>query len=136
MDTLSAKQRSELMARVRGRDTRPERIVRSVLADLGYRFRLQPQDVFGRPDIVMRSRHVAIFVHGCFWHRHSCRNGNRTPKSRVAFWRKKLEGNAARDKRVVARLRRDGWRVLTVWECQLRNLQRLAKRLDRFLESE
>jgi DNA mismatch endonuclease (patch repair protein) len=134
MDTLSPKERSERMARVRGRNTDPERTVRSVLFSLGYRFRLHGADVPGRPDIVLRSRRCVILVHGCFWHRHACPNGRRMPKSRVAFWRAKLDGNAARDKRTRARLRRDGWRVLVVWECQLRDLDKLAARLRAFLD--
>lgn len=88
----------------------------------------------GRPDIVLRSRRAVIFVHGCFWHRHGCRNGRRLPKSRVAFWRAKLEDNAARDTRTRARLSRDGWRVLVVWECQLRDVDKLAARLRAFLD--
>jgi DNA mismatch endonuclease (patch repair protein) len=134
MDTLSPKDRSERMARVRGRNTGPERTVRSVLFSLGYRFRLHGADLPGRPDIVLRSRRSVIFVHGCFWHRHGCPNGRRMPKSRVAFWRTKLDGNAARDKRTRARLRRDGWRVLVVWECQLRDVDELTARLRAFLD--
>ena len=121
------------MARVRGRNTGPERTVRSVLFSLGYRFRLHAVGLPGRPDIVLRSRRCVIFVHGCFWHRHFCRNGQRLPKSRVAFWRVKLEGNAARDKRTRAIFRREGWRVLVVWECQLRDVDKLAARLRAFL---
>lgn len=134
MDTLSPRDRSERMARVRGRNTGPERTVRSVLFSLGYRFRLHVAGLPGRPDIVLRSRRCVIFVHGCFWHRHACRNGHRMPKSRVAFWRAKLEGNAERDKRTRARLRRLGWRVLVVWECQLRDVDKLASRLSAFLD--
>lgn len=133
MDTLSPKDRSERMARVRGQNTGPERAVRSVLFSMGYRYRLHGADLPGRPDIVLRSRRCAIFVHGCFWHRHACRNGRRLPKSRAAFWRAKLEGNAARDRRLRARLRRGGWRVLVLWECQLRDADKLAARLRAFL---
>lgn len=135
MDTLSPTERSERMARVRGQNTGPERTVRSVLFSMGYRFRLHDAWLPGRPDIVLRSRRSVIFVHGCFWHRHSCRNGRRLPKSRVGFWRAKLEGNAARDKETRARLRRIGWRVLVVWECQIRDEARLRVRLRKFLEN-
>jgi DNA mismatch endonuclease (patch repair protein) len=133
MDTLSPKERSERMARVRGRNTGPERTVRSVLFSLGYRFRLHAPDLPGRPDIVLSSRQSVIFVHGCFWHRHNCRNGRRLPKSRVAFWQAKLESNSERDRRNRDRLRRAGWRVLVVWECQLRDNARLIQRLNQFL---
>jgi DNA mismatch endonuclease (patch repair protein) len=122
------------MARVRGRDTGPERTVRSVRFSLRYRFRLHGADLPGRPDIVLRSRRCVIFVHGCSWHRHECRNGRRMPKSRAAFWRAKLEGNAERDKRTRARLRRLGWRVPVVWERQLRDVDKLAARLRAFLD--
>lgn len=122
------------MARARGRNTGPERTVRSVLFSLGYRFRLHGADLPGRPDIVLRSRRCVIFVHGCFWHRHACRNGRRLPKSRVTFRRVKLEGNAARDKRTRARLRREGWRALIVWECQLHDIPKLVARLRAYLD--
>ncbi len=123
------------MSRVRGQNTVPERTVRSVLFSLGYRYRLHARDLPGHPDIVLRSRRAVIFVHGCFWHRHRCPNGQRTPKSRTDFWHAKLEGNAIRDKRTQWRLRREGWRVLVVWECQLGDRDKLAKKLHRFLEA-
>lgn len=120
------------MSRIRGRDTRPEWIVRRALHAAGLRYRLQARDLPGRPDIVFRSRRVAIFVHGCFWHRHddpACRL-TRTPKSRVAFWEEKFATNQARDVRNVAALRAAGWTVLTVWECQLRALGELDALID------
>lgn len=109
------------MSRVRGRDTRPEWIVRRALHAAGLRYRLQARDLPGRPDIVFRSRRLAIFVHGCFWHRHddpACRL-TRTPKSRIAFWEEKFAANKARDERNLAALSAAGWTVLTVWECHL-----------------
>ena len=134
MDTLTPKQRSERMSRVRGRNTGPELVVRSVLHCLGYRFRLHGRDIPGSPDIVFRSRRSVILVHGCFWHRHACFNGRRLPKSRLSFWRPKLEGNKRRDAAIRSRLRRAGWRVLVVWECQTRDRSRLAERLATFLD--
>lgn len=111
------------MSRVKGRDTRPEWSVRRALHAAGLRYRLQARDLPGRPDIVFRSRGIAIFVHGCFWHRHddpNCRL-TRTPKSRVSFWETKFADNEARDARNKAELEAAGWTVLTIWECELRD---------------
>lgn len=133
MDSLNPQQRSERMRRVKGRDTGPERAVRDALRTLGVRFAAHAADIPGKPDMVLRSRQVVVFVHGCFWHRHSCRNGQRLPKSRLDFWGPKLEGNRLRDSRTRRRLRAEGWRVLVVWECQTRNAERLRTRLAAFL---
>lgn len=135
-DTLSPALRSERMGRVRGRDTKPELVVRRLLHGMGYRYRLQAKDLPGRPDIVFRKRRRAIFVHGCFWHRHAdpaCRLA-RLPKSRLDFWLPKLEGNAKRDAANVERLEAMGWNVLVVWECELRDREQLGNRLRRFVE--
>jgi DNA mismatch endonuclease (patch repair protein) len=116
------------MAKVRGRDTKPEMRVRQALHAAGLRFRLQARDLPGRPDIVFRSRRLAIFVHGCFWHRHNdptCKLA-RTPKSRLAFWEPKFAANIARDERNMAALRDMGWTVLVVWECELTNSDTIA----------
>ncbi len=113
--------RSAQMARVRNRDTKPEIKVRRALHAAGLRFRLQARDLPGRPDIVFRSRRIAIFVHGCFWHRHpdpACKL-TRTPKSRLEFWEPKFQSNVARDERDQAALRALGWTVLVLWECDL-----------------
>lgn len=115
--------RSAQMALVRGRDTKPEMRVRRALHAAGMRFRLHDQKLPGRPDMVLPSRRIAIFVHGCFWHRHpdpTCKLA-RTPKSRLDFWIPKLEGNRERDLRNEARLRETGWEVRTIWECETRN---------------
>lgn len=135
MDTLTPAERSERMSRVRGRDTRPEMAVRKLLFSLGYRYRLHDKMLPGTPDIVLPSRRKIVFVHGCFWHRHANCALARLPKSRKAFWGAKLENNRLRDGRVKAALRRLGWSVATVWECQLGDMARLEKRLRRFLES-
>ncbi|MFC5343563.1 very short patch repair endonuclease [Brevundimonas staleyi] len=119
--------RSEQMSRVKGRDTRPEWIVRRALHGAGLRYRLQARDLPGRPDIVFRSRRLAVFIHGCFWHRHDdpdCRL-TRTPKTRVDFWEAKFAANQVRDARDLAALRDAGWTVITIWECQLRDLRAL-----------
>lgn len=135
MDSLTPRERSTLMSLVRSKDTRPELIIRRLVHSLGYRFRLHRRDLPGTPDLVFPRLRRVVFVHGCFWHQHSCVNGNRMPRSRVAFWRAKLEGNTARDRLAVTRLRRMGWRVLTVWECQMKSRERLKNRLVRFLSA-
>jgi DNA mismatch endonuclease (patch repair protein) len=117
------------MSRVRGKDTNPEMAVRRLVYGLGYRYRLNGCGLPGRPDLVVARARVAIFVHGCFWHRHHCANGQRMPKSRVAFWRSKLEGNAGRDRRNIQKLKSLGWRPLVVWECEICDLRRLADRI-------
>jgi DNA mismatch endonuclease Vsr len=121
------------MARIRGKDTGPELIVRRMLHAMGNRFRLHRRDLPGRPDIVLPGRRKVIFVHGCFWHRHTgCRFAT-MPTTRRDFWEAKLTGNRARDARNVAALRRAGWSVAVVWECQTRNAAALEARLSRFL---
>jgi len=118
------------MSRIKGRDTQPERVVRSMLHRLGYRFRLHRADLPGKPDIVLSRYQTAILVHGCFWHRHKgCRYAY-TPKSRPKFWLKKLEENVARDRRIRRQLGKLGWRIITVWECDLRLPDKVLKRLD------
>lgn len=135
-DTLSPPARSERMGRVRGKDTKPELLVRRLLHGMGYRYRLHARDLPGRPDIVFRGRKKAIFVHGCFWHRHPdpiCKL-SRLPKTRLDFWFPKLEGNRQRDVTNVERLEAMGWNVLLVWECELRDREQLANKLFAFLE--
>jgi DNA mismatch endonuclease (patch repair protein) len=132
-DVFSASKRSEVMAGIRGKDTTPELQVRSIVHGLGYRFRLHVRDLPGSPDLVLPRLGTAIFVHGCFWHRHrGCRYAT-TPSSRRAFWEAKFAANVARDRRTAARLRRLGWSVLTVWECELRRPTRVEARLARLL---
>jgi DNA mismatch endonuclease (patch repair protein) len=118
MDRLSKEQRSALMARIRGRDTKPERHVRSRLFAEGFRFRLHRRDLPGSPDIVLPGRRVAVFVHGCFWHDHGCRRGRR-PGTNTAFWEAKFERNVERDRRSAVLLAELGWRVAVVWTCNL-----------------
>jgi DNA mismatch endonuclease (patch repair protein) len=133
MDSLTPQQRSAAMAAVRGKNTRPELIVRRLLYSLGYRYRLHTANLPGRPDIVFRKRHCVVFVNGCFWHGHDCPRGT-APTSNVAFWQRKIEGNRERDRRVQKELHKRGWRVLTVWQCQTKDAPRLERRLRRFLE--
>lgn len=135
MDNLSRAERSEIMARVRSTDTRPEMLVRKLVYALGYRYRLHARELPGRPDIVFRKRAKVIFIHGCFWHRHTGCALARLPKSRLDFWLPKLEGNKTRDDRNRRELQRMGWKVLTVWECQLNRPARMADRIRRFLDA-
>ena len=129
MDRLTAERRSWNMSRIRGGDTEPERRVRSLLHRLGFRFSLKRHNLPGRPDIVLTRYGTAVFVHGCFWHRHKkCRNSV-VPKTRRAFWMAKLNGNVERDKRNTLALRRLGWKVITVWECEVGNEDKLSRML-------
>lgn len=137
MDSLTPEQRSERMGRIKGRNTRPEMVVRRLLHGLGYRYRLHARELPGRPDIVFRRRRLAIFVHGCFWHRHpdpACKLA-RLPKSRLDFWLPKLEGNATRDLEKQGRLEALGWKVLVIWECQTGRMDELESMLRGALAS-
>jgi DNA mismatch endonuclease, patch repair protein len=134
MDRLTEEHRSWNMSRIRSRDTKPEKVVRSVLHRLGFRFRLTSgARMYGKPDIVLPKHRTAVFVHGCFWHRHARCRLCYTPKSRVNFWKRKFLANQRRDMKVRRRLRRDGWRVVVVWECQLSRKSALERRLLRDL---
>lgn len=121
------------MQAVRGKDTAPEKIVRSLLHSLGYRFRLHRKDLPGTPDIVFPSRRVALFVHGCFWHGHGCRIGQ-LPKSRLEYWQPKIEANRERDRRKEAALVEAGWHVATLWQCELTDRRALVQRLSHLLD--
>ncbi|MGH9915344.1 MAG: very short patch repair endonuclease [Pyrinomonadaceae bacterium] len=123
--------RSEIMSRVKGRDTRPEMRLRRALHRAGLRYRLQAKELPGRPDIVFRPAKLAIFVHGCFWHRHSGCEHARMPKSRIDFWKAKFCGNVERDARQVAELEAAGWTVLTLWECETRDLGVMAAAVEK-----
>lgn len=134
MDTLSPLERSERMGRVRSKDTKPELAVRRLVHSLGYRYRLHRTDLPGCPDLVFSSRGKVIFVHGCYWHRHQGCPHTRLPKSRLDFWRPKLEANAVRDATNLKKLRVLGWGVMVIWECQVKKRETLATRIKRFLQ--
>lgn len=125
--------RSEMMASVRSKNTRPEMLVRSVLHQSGYRFRLHRPDLPGKPDIVLPSRKKVIFVHGCFWHQHEGCPFSHVPKSNTAYWAPKLERNRVRDRKHIMELRASGWKCLVLWECELNKPDRLLRRLTKFL---
>lgn len=136
-DIVDPQTRSRMMSGIRGKDTKPEMVVRRLLHGMGYRYRLHAKDLPGRPDIVFRRRRLAIFVHGCFWHRHAdpeCRLAP-MPKSRIEFWTAKLEGNRARDQGNVASLEAMGWKVLVLWQCQLKDKDGLAVTLREAVDS-
>lgn len=121
------------MSKVRSRDTKPELLVRRLVHRLGYRYRLHGRGLPGTPDLVFSSRRKVVFVHGCFWHRHDCRLGDRLPKSRQEFWKEKLDGNRRRDVAAHQSLRDLGWESHVVWECEVRDLNLVAYRLQDFL---
>lgn len=134
-DILTPPQRSQRMSLIRSKNTRLERQVRRLIHSMGFRYRLHRSDLPGKPDLVFEWRKKVIFVHGCFFHRHKGCPLARLPKSRTEYWIPKLEGNAKRDARNAAALRSLGWRIMLVWECQLRNERVLASRAQRFLKS-
>jgi DNA mismatch endonuclease, patch repair protein len=119
-DVHTPEQRSRNMAAIRGKDTKPEIVVRTALHALGYRFRLHRRDLPGTPDIVLPKYRTVIFVHGCFWHSHDCRYGRVTPSTRSEFWSDKRAGTVERDQRKIRVLEAEGWQVLTIWECETR----------------
>lgn len=135
MDTMTVEERSRLMSRIKGRGTKPELAVRAMVRAMGARdVRCNWKGLPGSPDVAVPSAKLAVMVHGCFWHRHeACRPGRSMPKSNEGFWKKKFERNVRRDRRDARRLRKAGWRVATVWECQLRRPERVAGRLGRML---
>lgn len=136
-DRLSHQQRSRIMSSIRRSNTRPERIVRSLAHNMGYRFRLHRKDLPGTPDIVFPSRAKIILVHGCFWHRHDCDAGRKKPATNVSYWKQKFARNLARDASVLKQLQELGWDVIIIWECDILKLPKetLAFRIKNFLNS-
>ena len=134
MDRLSPERRSWLMSRVRSKDTLPELAVRRLVFGMGYRYRLHVPRLPGKPDLVFSARRKIIFVHGCFWHGHKGCRYARLPKSRVEYWQDKRRRNRLHDRRTVAALEREGWHVLVVWQCELKDVNKLTAKLHEFLE--
>ncbi|MHB8448274.1 MAG: very short patch repair endonuclease [Rudaea sp.] len=132
MDRLSSARRSWLMSRIKGANTKPELGVRSLLHRLGFRFRLHRRDLPGTPDIVLPGRSAVVLVHGCFWHGHRCKR-TKMPKSRRRYWSEKIAGNRVRDARKRRCLRALGWKVVVVWECELKKPVELADKLRKAL---
>ena len=135
VDVLTPAQRSFNMSRIKDRNTRPEMIVRSIVHRLGYRYRLHKKDLPGKPDVVLVRHRKIIDVHGCFFHMHTCKYGRVVPVTNAAFWKAKRLSNVERDRRNLRALRKD-WHVMTVWECQTKDSNRLKKRLEKFLETQ
>lgn len=129
MDVFSKEKRSSIMACVSSKNTAPERIVRSLLHRMGFRFRIHCRDLPGSPDIVLPRYRIAIFVHGCFWHQHQGCSASKRPISNSEYWIKKLDGNVQRDLKNMHLLHNLGWRPVVVWECELRNMDKLEDRL-------
>lgn len=134
-DVFSTEKRSAVMRRVKSKATAPELKVRRALTALGVRYRLNRKDLPGSPDVVMPGRKLAIFVHGCFWHGHDCARGSRVPKANREYWTAKVARNVARDTRCRDELAALGWRVETIWECELKDEAALRARLEGSLQS-
>ncbi|MDN7439375.1 very short patch repair endonuclease [Burkholderia cepacia] len=134
LDTITPEKRSQLMGRIRSKNTKPEIAVRSLLHSLGYRFRLHRKDLPGRPDIVLPKHRKIILVQGCFWHGHNCKLASK-PKSNQGYWKKKIISNQERDKRNIEALRVLGWDVLELWECDIRKPENLVQRVSFFMTS-
>jgi DNA mismatch endonuclease (patch repair protein) len=135
-DVFSKEKRSWIMSRVKGRDTKPEILVRSFVHRMGYRFRIHGRDLPGNPDIVLPRHRKVIFVHGCFWHGHNRCPRSKRPTTNKSFWNKKLDGNIKRDRRFRRALLLKGWRILVVWQCETREPDRVLRKLERFLHDE
>ena len=132
-DVFSPEKRSWIMAAIKGKNTKPEIRVRKLLHAMGYRFRIHKKDLPGKPDIVLPSYKKVVFVHGCFWHEHKGCKRATAPKTRTNFWREKIDKNKERDRKCVRLLRAKGYGVVTVWECETKNLNKLSNRLKRHL---
>lgn len=133
-DRLTKKQRSQLMAKISGKETEPEILVRKYLFSKGFRFRKNDKRYPGTPDIVLPKYDTAIFVHGCFWHGHSCRAG-RLPSSNKKYWTAKIAENRARDKKKKQFLRKDDWKVIEIWQCKLKNKKRFSETMAKLVKA-
>ncbi len=132
-DVLTPEQRSKNMAAIRSVNTEPEMLVRRLVHSLGYRFRLHKRDLPGTPDLVFPKYKKVIFVHGCYWHMHNCRYGKVYPRTHAKFWQNKRKSNVSRDRRNIRALSKAGWKHLVIWECQIKNPERLIARILNFL---
>jgi DNA mismatch endonuclease (patch repair protein) len=132
MDTLDKNRRSELMAKVKQKDTEPEILVRRYLFSKGFRYRVNVKTLSGSPDIVLPKYRTAIFVHGCFWHGHTCRAGH-LPSSNLDYWQAKIKKNVERDQRKIENLKEQGWNVIVVWQCEIKTLKERNLRLSNLI---
>jgi len=134
-DVFTKEKRSEIMSRIKGGNTKPELIVRSLLHRLGYRFRLHKKDLPGKPDIVLPRHKKVIFVHGCFWHGHKGCKRSSIPSSNTEFWATKIKKNIKRDKVKARALRRQGWKVLILWQCRIKDTDKVVDKIQKFMNS-
>lgn len=131
MDIVDPATRSRMMSGIKSRNTKPEILVRKALFKHGFRFRLHEKNLPGKPDIVLPKYHAIIFIHGCFWHEHSCKYF-KWPKSNTEFWVNKIKGNAVRDKRILLELQQQGWKTCVIWECIFKTDK---QKIDKYFES-
>ena len=134
-DVLTPEQRRRNMAAIKGKNTKPEMIVRRLIHSLGYRYRLHRKDLPGKPDLVFPIRCKVIEVYGCYWHMHDCQYGRVVPKTNTEFWQTKRLSNVTRDTRNSKELTKQGWRVLIIWECEIKDTDKLRERITQFLDS-
>lgn len=135
-DVFPKEKRSWIMSRIQGKNTSPELKVRSLAHRLGYRFRIHRKDLPGKPDLVFPSRKKVIFVHGCFWHGHDCSIGKRTPKTNTEYWTEKIRKNIERDAKNEAELKSLGWKVLVLWECEIKDLGDVESKINNYLSNQ
>lgn len=135
MDTFSPTKRSAIMSRIGGRSTRPEMVVRKIVSSLGFRYRLHLRDLPGCPDLAFIGKKKAVFVHGCFWHQHSGCPRSAKPTTNIEFWKQKLQTNTERDRRALSALDEMGWSWLTIWQCEMKDLDHVTARLKEFIQS-
>ena len=131
----SKEKRSQIMRAVKGKDTVPELLVRKLVYGLGYRYRLHGSNLPGKPDMYFSQKKKAIFIHGCFWHGHTCKRGDRTPSTNSAYWINKIAKNKIRDNNTIRALSEDGWSILVIWECDLKEIESLKYKVISFLEN-
>lgn len=135
-DVFTKEKRSRIMSRVKGRDTKPEILVRSLVHRMGFRFRIHRGDLPGKPDMVLPRHGKIIFVHGCFWHGHKGCPRSKRPKTNMDFWNKKLDMNIKRDKVFQGKLRSRGWKVMVIWQCETQRPEKLLRKFERFLHAD
>lgn len=136
MDIFSKEKRSEIMAQIKGKNTKPEIFLRSIVHRMGYRYRLHRRDLPGNPDLTFPKHNKVIFMHGCFWHGHKGCSRSKRPSTNQEFWNEKLYKNLKRDKRNILKLKKMGWSPLIVWSCEIQDTDKLTRKLDRFLSAE